>query len=292
MDKDLTTFRAVGYTRPLAVRKPIRHRYDYRAAVPFFLLHVAALAAFFYPPSAKLLLLCLLSYAIRMFGITGGYHRYFSHRTYKMGRVAQFCMAFLAETSGQKGVLWWAAQHRWHHRYADQEEDVHSPLREGFWWSHVGWILSDEHDSYDPKQIADLHRFPELRFLTRHYWIPPTVYAGIIFLVGGLPAFIWGFVVSTVVLYHCTFFINSLAHLIGTRRFDTPDGSRNNWLLALITFGEGWHNNHHFSMNSCRQGYKWWELDITWEILRFLSLFGITRDLRPFRIPSASTPVK
>ena len=292
MDKTLTTLKTVGYTKLLAVRKPIRHRYDYRAAVPFFLLHLAALSAFFYPPSAKLLLLCLLSYAIRMVGITGGYHRYFSHRTYKMGRVAQFCMAFLAETSGQKGVLWWAAQHRWHHRYADQEEDVHSPLREGFWWSHVGWILSDEHDSYDPKQIADLHRFPELRFLTRHYWIPPTVYAGVIFLVGGLPAFIWGFLVSTVVLYHCTFFINSLAHLVGTRRFDTPDGSRNNWLLALITFGEGWHNNHHFSMNSCRQGCKWWELDITWEILRFLSLFGITRDLRPFRIPAGSNPVK
>ena len=262
------------------------HRYEYVATGLFGLLHVACLAGFFYPPTLKLLLPAALTYSVRMFAITAGYHRYFSHRSYKMGRAAQFCMAFLAQTSAQKGVLWWAAQHRQHHRHSDDEHDVHSPLLQGFWWSHAGWILSEKHEGYEPKQIADFARFGELRWLDRYHWVPTVVFAAVILAPGGPRAFLWGYVISTVVLYHCTFAINSLAHLFGTRRFDTADGSRNNWLLALVTFGEGWHNNHHFNMSSCRQGYRWWEIDITWTILRLLSLVGVTRDLRPFRIPA------
>jgi stearoyl-CoA desaturase (delta-9 desaturase) len=221
-----------------------------------------------------------------MFGVTAGYHRYFSHRSYRLGRVAQFLLALLAQTSGQKGVLWWAAQHRQHHRHSDREEDVHSPWQRGFWWSHVGWILSNRHDGYDARQVSGLARFPELRWIDRHHWLPAAAFAAIILWAGGWDAFVWGFVVSTVLLYHCTFAINSVAHLYGSRRFDTPDHSRNNWLLALVTFGEGWHNNHHFSMGSCRQGLRWWEIDLTYAALKVMEVFGIARDLRPFRSPA------
>jgi stearoyl-CoA desaturase (delta-9 desaturase) len=252
----------------------------------FLLLHLGVAAVLFFPPTPRLLLWVLATYSVRMFGVSAGYHRYFSHRSYRLGRTAQFLMACLAQSSGQKGVLWWAAQHRDHHRYSDREEDIHSPLQRGFWWAHVGWILSNEHDTYDPNRIADMVRFPELRWLDRYHWVPTVVFAGCIFALGGTSAFVWGYVVSTVLLYHCTFSINSLAHLFGTRRFDTPDQSRNNWWLALITFGEGWHNNHHFYMSSCRQGIRWWEIDISYGVLKFLSIFGVVRDLRPFRAPA------
>ena len=268
-----------------AIKTENAQKYQFGAVALFVLLHLGVLAVFFYPPTAKLLLWLACTYAVRMFGVTAGYHRYFSHRSYKMGRVAQFLMAFLAQTSAQKGVLWWAAQHREHHRHSDDEDDIHSPVKRGFWWAHVGWVLSNEHDSYEPKKIADMARYPELRWLDKHHWVPTVVFAVAILLAGGMGAFVWGYVVSTVLLYHCTFAINSLAHLFGSRRFETPDHSRNNWWLALVTFGEGWHNNHHFSMTSCRQGYRWWEIDITYGVLRFLSIFGIVKDLHPFRIP-------
>ena len=216
-----------------------------------------------------------------MFGITAGYHRYFSHRSYKLGRVPQFLMAVLAQTSGQKGVLWWAAHHRDHHRLSDTPGDVHSP-REGFWWAHVGWILSTEHDDYDPRRVADFGRYPELRWLDRHHWVPAVAFAVCVWAVGGFPAFVWGYLLSTVLLYHATFAINSVAHIWGTRPFATADDSRNNPVLALVTLGEGWHNNHHFCRSSCRQGVRWWEIDLTYLGLRLLAALGIARDLRPF----------
>jgi len=262
--------------------------YQVGAVAFFVLLHLGVAAVYFYPPTTRWLLWLASTYALRMFGVTAGYHRYFSHRSYQFGRTAQFLMAFLSQTSGQKGILWWAALHREHHRHSDQEQDIHSPLQRGFWWAHVGWILSNEHDDYDPKKIADMARYPELRWLDRYHWVPTVLFAVGTFFLGGVGAFVWGYVVSTVLLYHCTFTINSLAHIFGSRRFDTPDGSRNNWLLALITFGEGWHNNHHYSMNSCKQGLRWWEIDITYGVLKFLSYFGIVRDLRPFRGPKTS----
>jgi stearoyl-CoA desaturase (delta-9 desaturase) len=269
----------------LGLGQPSRYRFG--AVILFVILHLGVLAVLFYPPTLPLLAWMAVTYSVRMFGVTAGYHRYFSHRSYRMGRLGQFLMAFLAQTSGQKGVLWWAAQHRDHHRHSDEEQDIHSPKRSGFWWSHTGWILSNEHDAYETKKVADLAKFPELKWLDRHHWVPTVVFAAFILWMGGVATFIWGYVVSTVLLYHCTFAINSLAHLFGTRRFDTPDHSRNNWLLALITFGEGWHNNHHFFMGSCRQGIRWWEIDVTYWALKLLAMLGIARDLRPFR---ASVP--
>jgi len=224
------------------------------------------------------------TYMIRMFGVTAGYHHYFGHRSYKLGCAAQFAMAFLAQSSAQNGALWWAAHHRVHHRESDRDGDGHSPARHGFWWAHVGWVLSNDFDGYDSRAISEFQRYPELVWLNRHHWIPTATFGCVVALLGGWPAFLWGYVVSTVVPYHCTFAINSFAHLWGTRRFETDDESRNNWWLALLTLGEGWHNNHHFFPGSCRQGLRWWGLDITYLVLKLLSWIGIVRDLPPFRV--------
>jgi len=259
-----------------------RKHYDLGTSIPFVAMHIAALLAFTVPFSWSLLALAVGSYYLRMFGVTGGYHRYFSHRSYKLNRFWQFALAFLAQTSGQKGVLWWAAHHRAHHLNSDRKEDLHSPVHEGFWWSHLGWILSDEYDDYDPKKIADFSKYPELRLLEKYHLAPFFIYGAVIYLVGGWAAFVWGFFVATVVLYHGTFLINSLSHIWGTRRFATPDESRNNWVLAIVTLGEGWHNNHHHYMSSVRQGIRWWEIDVTYYVLRMLSWVGIARELRPF----------
>ena len=260
-----------------------RKHYDLGTMIPFLIIHASVLLVLTVPFSLGMVAWLVGSYYLRMFGVTGGYHRYFSHRSYKLNRFWQFSLAFLAQTSGQKGALWWAAHHRDHHLYSDRKEDLHSPVHEGFWWSHLGWILSDEYDHYDPKRIADLVKYPELRWLDRFHLVPTIVYAIAIYLIGGWDAFVWGYLVATVALYHGTFLINSLAHIWGTRRFATPDESRNNFWLALVTMGEGWHNNHHHFMSSVRQGIRWWEIDLTYYVLIVLSWLGIARDLRPFR---------
>ncbi|MBI4912094.1 MAG: fatty acid desaturase [Acidobacteria bacterium] len=262
--------------------------------ISFLLLHLSCLAVFFVPFSWWAVGLMAILYLGRMFAVTAGYHRYFSHRAFRLSRGVQFLLAFAAQTSGQKGVLWWGAHHRDHHRYSDTEQDLHSPVTRGFWWSHVGWVLSRDYDAYDPGKIQDFARYPELRFLDRHHWICPWLLGTGVFslgLVTGLgpwTALVWGFVLSTVLLFHGTFFINSLTHLWGTRRFDTPDQSRNNFLLALVTLGEGWHNNHHHFQAACRQGIRWWELDFTFYGLKLLSWVGLVRDLRPFPAGTSS----
>lgn len=250
----------------------------------FTTMHLSALAVFFVHFRWTWLAAGIALYLVRMFGVTAGYHRYFSHRSYKLARFWQFCMAFLAETSAQKGILWWAAHHREHHQFSDGENDVHSPIRNGFWWAHVGWIISDKYDDYDPNMVRDFGKFPELRWLDKYHLLPPILLGAAIFAIGGVTGLIWGFVVSTVLLYHGTFCINSLAHVWGSRRFDTGDTSRNNFILALITLGEGWHNNHHKFMYACRQGLRWWEIDITFYALKVLSWVRIVRDLRSARL--------
>jgi stearoyl-CoA desaturase (delta-9 desaturase) len=215
-----------------------------------------------------------------MFGITAGYHRYFSHRAFRTSRAFQLVLAILGAASAQKGPLWWAAHHRDHHRWSDGPEDIHSPLRHGFWWSHVGWILSRRYDATKLGRVKDLARFAELRWLDRWHLAVPGALAAGLFLAGGLPALLWGFFVSTVLLWHGTFVINSLAHVLGSRRYATADGSRNSLLLALVTFGEGWHNNHHFYPSAANQGFFWWEVDVSYYALRALAALGVVRDLR------------
>lgn len=248
------------------------------ASVPFWGVHLACLLVFFTEFSWTAVALCFGLFFVRMFGITAGYHRYFSHRSFKTGRGFQFVLAVLGTLSVQKGVLWWAANHRVHHKYSDLEGDLHSPTRDGFWYSHVGWILSPDHEDTQYDRIPDLAKYPELRWLNEHFLVPPVALAVLLFLAGGMSWLVWGFFVSTTVLWHATFTINSLSHVYGTRRYDTTDTSRNNLWLALLTMGEGWHNNHHCFMNSVRQGFFWWEVDATYYILKALSWVGVTWD--------------
>jgi stearoyl-CoA desaturase (delta-9 desaturase) len=266
--------------RPLSIPLPNGARIGLISSLPFAMFHLSALSVLFVHFKWSYVLACFLCYEIRMFFVTAGYHRYFSHRSFKTSRWFQFVIAFLAMSSSQKGVLWWAAHHRHHHRYSDQEDDLHSPTLFGFWWSHVGWILSDQNNETRFDYIGDFAKYPELRCLNEYYLVPVSALGIAMFLIGGRGLFAWGFCLSTVLLWHGTFTINSLSHIFGNRRFPTADTSKNNWLLALVTLGEGWHNNHHYYMASARQGFYWWEVDITYYGLKALSWFGVVRELR------------
>ena len=244
------------------------------------LLHIACIGAFWTGVRPIDWVVCFALYFIRMFAITGGYHRYFSHRTYKTSRWFQFILAFIAETSSQKGALWWAAHHRTHHKESDTVNDVHSPIRRSFWYSHIGWLYELENDYTDYEKVADLAKYPELVFLNKNWLIPPIVLGVLVWLWLGWSGLFVGFCLSTVILWHGTFTINSLSHLFGYQDYYTGDYSRNNWWLAIITLGEGWHNNHHFYQSSTRQGFKWWQYDITYYILKVMSWVGLVWDLR------------
>jgi stearoyl-CoA desaturase (delta-9 desaturase) len=251
----------------------------YPATIPFLLVHLVAFAGLWTGISTSALVVCVLLYVVRMFGVTAGYHRYFSHRSFKTGRVTQFVLAFLAQSSAQRGILWWAAKHRHHHKHSDTEFDVHSPRHRGFLYAHVGWIFTPQHGETDYEAITDLTKFRELVWLNNHPYLPATLLAIICFVLGGWSLLIVGFFWSTVLLYHGTFFINSLAHVHGTQRYVTGDDSRNNWWLALITLGEGWHNNHHAYQRSTRQGFRWFEIDPTFYVLAGLSWLRVVWDL-------------
>ncbi|MEX2575849.1 MAG: acyl-CoA desaturase [Halofilum sp. (in: g-proteobacteria)] len=269
-------------------------RIDWLRAVPFFALHLACMGVIWVGFSWTALWVCVALYLVRMFFITAFYHRYFSHRAYRTSRAFQFVMAALACTAGQRGPLWWAGHHRYHHAHADEHEDHHSPTWHGLIWSHTGWFLT-RGNYYTPwRHVRDWARYPELRWLNRFDWLPLLALALGLYALGAMLAarapvlgtdgpqlLIWGFFVSTVALYHGTYTINSLAHTFGRRRFDTADTSRNNFWLTLVTLGEGWHNNHHHYPATARQGFYWWELDPTWYALIALSWTGLIRDLRP-----------
>jgi stearoyl-CoA desaturase (delta-9 desaturase) len=255
-------------------------RIDWLRVTPFVAMHLACLSVFWVGVSATALTVAAALFALRMFAITGFYHRYFSHRAFRTSRAAQFLFALLGTTAAQRGPLWWASHHRHHHAHADQPEDAHSARRHGFAWSHAGWFLAPAHFRTRSERVLDFARFPELKFLDRFDIVPP-VLLGALLLAIDLQMFVWGFCISTVALYHATFTINSLAHRFGSRRYATPDDSRNNFWLALVTFGEGWHNNHHYYPRAARQGFYWWEIDLTWYGLRLLAALGLIWDLRP-----------
>ncbi|MCW0378792.1 acyl-CoA desaturase [Xanthomonas sacchari] len=269
-------------------------RIDWLRAAPYIGLHLACLGVFWVGVSWFAVGMAVAMYAVRMFALTGFYHRYFAHRAFKTSRPVQFLFAAIGATCVQRGPLWWAAHHRNHHRHTDTPADPHSPRQHGFWWSHSGWFLTPRGFRTDWEAIPDLRRFPELRFLDRFDLLLPVLLALALFLLGewlqqhvpqlgtdGPQLLVWGFFVSTVALFHATFTINSLAHRFGSRRFDTRDDSRNNLWLALLTFGEGWHNNHHFFPGAARQGFRWWELDLTWYGLKALSWTRVIRELKP-----------
>ena len=249
------------------------------SAALYWTIHVACLLAFVTGVGRFEVALCLSLFWLRLFGITAGYHRYFSHRAYKTSRTFQLVLAVLGCAATQKGPLWWAAHHRRHHACSDRPGDVHSP-RDGFWHAHQGWIFDGRADRTDVARVPDLVAFPELVWLDRWHVAVPLALAGACFAAGGLPGLVWGFCVSTTLLWHATYTINSLSHRFGSQRYATGDDSRNNFWLALLTIGEGWHNNHHHYMASARQGFFWWEIDLTYYVLRGLAAAGVVWDLR------------
>jgi stearoyl-CoA desaturase (delta-9 desaturase) len=259
------------------------------AALPFLAVHAACVFVVLYPPTLSLVVLAATGYVIRMWAVTAGYHRYFAHRAFKTSRAFQLVLAVLAGTAMQQGPLWWVSWHRRHHKHTDEPGDPHSPKLDGFWHSHVGWIFDGNHGSRDFSNVKDLAAFPELRWLEKHSYVPVVGYAVACLVIAGPAGVVWGFAVSSIVLAHVTFLINSVAHVWGTRPYPTPDTSRNNALLAVATFGEGWHNNHHYYMASARQGFRWWQIDLTYYSLRVLAWFGIVWNLRePPRRSSSS----
>jgi stearoyl-CoA desaturase (delta-9 desaturase) len=254
-------------------------RIDWVKSAPFWLIHLAPLAAFYTGVRFGDVVLCVALYYGRMFFLTTTYHRYLAHHGFKMGRAMQFLMATGGTLCVQKGPLWWAGHHRHHHRFSDRPEDIHSPKR-GFVWSHFGWFLCHKYDETPTAAIREFAKYPELRWLDRYHFVPPALLAIAVYALGGASALVVGFFLSTVLLYHGTFFINSLAHVFGRRRYATTDTSRNSFLLALLTLGEGWHNNHHYYQSTANQGFFWWELDPSYYALRAMSWLGLVRDLR------------
>ncbi len=252
----------------------------YPGAIGFTFVHLATLGALWSGVTPTAVALCLGLYFLRMFAITAGFHRYFSHRSFQTSRFSQFLLAFLAQTSLQQGVLWWSAKHRHHHKYSDMPEDVHSPRHHGFLFAHLGWIFARRRGQADYDLVKDLSQYPELRWLDKHKHLPGVLLGVVCFLVAGWPGLFIGFFLSTVLVYHGAFAINSLAHVFGRQRYLTGDDSRNNWFLALITMGEGWHNNHHYYQVATRQGWRWWEIDVTYYILKLLSWLRLVWDLK------------
>ncbi len=274
-------------------RPPDSEKIEWLRTSPFWLLHLVCLAPIWVGVSWTAAAVCVLLYYVRMFGITAGYHRYVSHASFRTGRVFQFLLGLLGASAMQKGPLWWASLHRHHHANSDEPDDVHSPVQRGFWWSHVGWILCRKHEATRWNLVQNLARYPELVWLNKY---PTPVGLALAVLVYAFGAWAetnapglgtgrwqmlaWGWAISTVLLYHGTFFINSLAHVFGSRRYPTGDDSRNNFLLSLITLGEGWHNNHHFAPASARMGFFWWEFDGSYYVLGLLARLGVVWDLK------------
>jgi stearoyl-CoA desaturase (delta-9 desaturase) len=261
-------------------------------------LHVAAFAAIWTGVRREALLFGLAYYLVGMFAVTAGYHRYFAHRAFKTSRTFQFVLALLGTAAFQRGPLWWVSTHRHHHRHSDTLLDPHSPVQKGFLWSHLGWLTSRGLGETDPRMVRDLIKFPELRWLDRYHWVAPLCTFGAAYAVAGPSGLVVGGIWATLALWHGIFAINSLAHVFGSRRFATPDQSRNNWWLAILTLGEGWHNNHHHDMRSARQGFYWWEIDLSYYALELLELLGVVWELRAPRVrrpastSSAATTVR
>lgn len=280
-------------TSPPASGPEDNDRIDWLRILPFIGMHLGCLGVLWTGGSRFAVGAAIGLYLVRMLAITGFYHRYFAHRSFKTSRAGQFAFALLGACAVQRGPLWWAAHHRHHHQHSDRPEDLHSPREHGFLWSHMGWFVSRRGYAPDYRHVRDLAKYPELAFIDRFDVLVPLAYAAALYACGAVLAvhapqlhtsgsqlLVWGFFISTVACYHATYTINSLAHVFGARRYPTGDDSRNNFLLAILTLGEGWHNNHHYYPSCARQGFYWWEVDLTYYCLRVLAALGIIWDLR------------
>lgn len=265
------------------------------ASSPIFIMHLLALGVLFTGFSWVAVIALAITYFVRVFALTAGFHRYFSHRAFKTSRSFQFVLAWIGTSSAQLGPMWWAANHRHHHQHSDKEEDIHSPVVKDAFWAHIGWVLCRAYGNIRHDRIKDLSKYPELRFIDRFHVLPVLSLIGVLFVTGyflnvflpglgtsGIQLVMWGFFLSTILVYHVTFLVNSATHIVGTKRFDTDDESRNSFWVALLTFGEGWHNNHHRWPLSARQGMYWWEFDLTYLLLRCLEKLGLVWDLKVY----------
>ena len=265
------------------------------ASSPIALMHLLALGTIFTGFSWAALIALGVTYSIRVFALTAGFHRYFSHRAFKTSRAFQFVLAWVGTSSAQLGPMWWAANHRHHHQHSDKVEDIHSPVVKSAFLAHIGWVMCRAYNSIQHHRIKDLSKYPELRFIDRFHVLPVLSLIGLLYAIGaslshffpglgasGIQMVMWGFFLSTVLVYHVTFCVNSVTHIVGKKRFATDDESRNSWWVALLTFGEGWHNNHHRWPLSARQGMYWWEFDLTFLILRVLEKFRIVWDVKVY----------
>ncbi len=276
----------VNATKKVRTKKKLDIKYI--STIPFILIHLSVFAVFWSGITMAAIYLFFGLFFMRIWSCTAGYHRYFSHKSFKTSRVFQFILAFLAQTSGQQGVIWWANHHRHHHKYSDTDKDPHSPFYLGFWGCHIGWVFARGNESRDVSKytmVNDWIKYPELVWLEKHHYVPTVLLGILAWVVAGWPGLVVGFFMSTVCVYHSTFFINSITHIFGKQRYLTGDDSRNHLGLALLTFGEGWHNNHHYYQLSARMGFRWHEIDITYYSLKLLEKLGIVWELR---LPTAA----
>ncbi len=279
---------------PIEAVKTIKKEYLPWRFIPLLILHLSCGLVYFAGFSWVAFGVAFFAYALRMFAVTGFLHRYFAHRSFKTGRITQFVFAFIATASCQRGPLWWAANHRDHHKYSDTPNDTHSPYQLSFFDSHIGWVYWKENLETKHHNIKDFSKYKELVWLDKYDLIPAALYIVFLYFLGlGLQTYypgletgpfqmiVWGFCISTVFLLHMVLSVNTICHLFGKQKFKTTDYSRNNWLMAIFTLGEGWHNNHHRFPNSMRQGFLWYEYDITGYIIRFFALIGLVTDIKP-----------
>ena len=252
--------------------------------IGFTVFHILAIVGiFFFPLTQSMLILFIAMYFFRGYGITIGLHRYFSHRSFKTSRWFQFVLAWFGTIGSHTAVLSWASDHRYHHNNADTDKDIHSPKEKGLWWAQFVWLFSFKEFKKCKKNrhlVNDFAKFPELVWLDKHAGIPNFTFALILWIFGGWAAVFWGYIITTPVIIHVSFLVNSITHKYGTRRYNTKDQSKNNFIVALLTGGEGWHNNHHFKPSSARHGFKWWEIDHSYYVMRILALFKIIWDLK------------
>ena len=250
-------------------------------------LHIGAVAALFMFNWRAFASAVILMWVATGFGISLGYHRLHTHRSYKVPLALEYFFALCGTLTLEGGPIFWVATHRIHHQRSDQPGDPHSP-RDGAWWSHIGWILFGEAKHNNTKLMAkyapDLEKHKFYVWLNDYHWVPPVVLGVVLLALGGLPMFLWGGCLRTVAGLHGTWAVNSITHMWGSRRFVTRDDSRNNWWVALVTFGEGWHNNHHAHPTSARHGLTWYEFDISWITIKVMRFFGIARGVKVARV--------
>jgi stearoyl-CoA desaturase (delta-9 desaturase) len=283
---DLPADQSPGPVRQSTALK--RAHFNPFAVTIYILLHLGCFGILYTGVSAEAMAVLCVAFLIRALGVSIVYHRYFAHRSFRTSRLMQFCLGLYGSLTVLGGLLWWAQTHREHHRHADTPDDIHSPAFHGFIYSHCGWFLDDRHRSLDLSKVRDLARFPELIWLERLDVLSKLSYIACCYWLFGIVGVVWGFFVPAVIVLQMVHWIQSVSHSIGGyRRYASLDDSRNHWLFGIISFGEGFHHNHHCFPNSARLGLHWWEFDASYFVLLALEWSGLIWDLK---VPTRKAP--